>query len=856
MKKNKRKSMTAVLIMLYIVMAVGMIHGIHPFVHALGEKTVKLEIGAGEDEVTAVLSKKGVLTISGKGKTKDYTEGTAPFLEYADRISSVRIEEGITSIGTCLFYNCGNLKGSLTIPSSVIWIGDYAFGGQDKENAPKFNVVESRFTEREIGFPKERQEQESSSAETAGELTEATPGNAAAGPGETAKPEETQPSEDGGKESGAETSEGTGNEAGGSGTSEGTGDAAGGSGMSGGTGDTAGETETSGKTGDTAGETETSGKTGDTAGETKTSGKTGDAAGRPEVSGETVDAAVGAETTGKNRNEADGPEMPGETEKSESSVSRTSMDATVKDKNVFTVTSGGIKGLLRNIPTFFAAESKEGSAVEPSETVTESAVEPSENATDSAMEPSESANSGKPIGSLSTPSQAQDTEEETEAIEETDGDGLLTNDLYDGAVDASALRASELENYTIETITSQIVGVEIFYPGQRGAYLCEEENASFLEAAELAGYQKTDRFIEVNMDGIKESVPVIDGVFYAPELPEDFPMPESAEDSIFVDEFCGWLLENDLRTPESAPTVYEPGTPIPVDEETESVTLYGDWERTSRITPEILVSTETGTTRYTVVDGDTGEPISRSEEYQIAYQWQICEPEYMEEAEPLSGEAEEAGPLSVGPEEDESLPSEPKEPTDFSDSSSNIVSQPKLIPSDPVAESSWKDIEGEVDAVYTRVSRPEDRFCYFRVRMSVQKNTRFRSASESVVLFSESVLGTGEARSITVIYEAGDGGTGPAPDPETVCEGDSISPKANPFTRASDDGKAFTGWKLTFTGTAAAKPSGAAVTDQELVDEGGAELTLTVTSDAVTPHGNLHGSVERHHRILRLDVGE
>ena len=777
MKKNKRKSMTAVLIMLYIVMAVGMIHGIHPFVHALGEKTVKLEIGAGADEVTASLSKKGVLTISGKGKTKDYTEETAPFLEYADRIRSVKIEEGITSIGDCLFYNCGNLKGSLTIPSSVIWIGDHAFGGQDKESAPKFHVVESRFTERTIGFLKEKQEQESSSAESAGELPEATPGNASGGPGETAKPEEGQPSEeDGNKESEAETpgasevetSEGAGGEAGGAETSEGTGDGAAGPGASGGS---------------------------------------EDAAAGPGTSGEIEDATGGTETPGETGNESGGKETPGETETPESSAPPTDMDISAKE-NVFTVTSGGIKGLLRDMPAFFSAESEAEAAEEPSETVAESTDEPSEAETESAVETTgadvDSDTGEKHTDSFSTPSQAQDTEKETEVIEETDGDGLLTNDLYDGAVDASILKAADLENYRLEAVTSQIVGVEIFYPGQRGAYLCEEENASFLEAAEIAGYQKTDRFIEVNMDGIKESVPVIDGVFYAPELPEDFPMPESAEDSIFVDEFCGWLLEDDLMTAESAAAIYEPGTPIPVAEETESVTLYGDWERTCRITPEIMVSTEAGTTRYTVVDGDTGEPIPRSEEYQVTYQWQICEPEYA--SEPSPDEAEEAEPLSGEPEE-----------ADLSD------------------ESSWKDIEGEVEAVYTRVSQPEDRFCYFRVRLSVQKITRFRSASESVVLFTESVLGTGEARSITVIYEPGDGGTGTAPEPETVREGDSISPKINPFTRASDDGKAFTGWKLTFAGTAAAKPSGTAVTNQEIVAEGGAELTLSVTSDTVTP---------------------
>lgn len=100
-------------------------------------------------EVTGVL-KEGVLTLSGQGNTDDYSKETAPFLEYADEIQSLVIEDGVTYIGAYLFYGLHKLGGELVLPKSITGFGDYAFSGKSIENAPKFTVIRNQFASAEI----------------------------------------------------------------------------------------------------------------------------------------------------------------------------------------------------------------------------------------------------------------------------------------------------------------------------------------------------------------------------------------------------------------------------------------------------------------------------------------------------------------------------------------------------------------------------------------------------------------------------------------------------------------------------------------------------------------------------------
>lgn len=71
----------------------------------------------------------GVLTISGTGEMKDYSfYSNAPWYSSRSSITSVAIENGVTSIGKYAFYDCTNLTG-VTISNSVANIGESAFSG-------------------------------------------------------------------------------------------------------------------------------------------------------------------------------------------------------------------------------------------------------------------------------------------------------------------------------------------------------------------------------------------------------------------------------------------------------------------------------------------------------------------------------------------------------------------------------------------------------------------------------------------------------------------------------------------------------------------------------------------------------
>lgn len=103
------------------------------------------------ESVYAELSQDGVLTLSGEGSTYDYSPSRpAPWYRDRERILSVQIENGITSLGSYLFYNCKNLTGKLTLPESLHTIGKRAFSGDSFAAAPKLRAVINEFTETEL----------------------------------------------------------------------------------------------------------------------------------------------------------------------------------------------------------------------------------------------------------------------------------------------------------------------------------------------------------------------------------------------------------------------------------------------------------------------------------------------------------------------------------------------------------------------------------------------------------------------------------------------------------------------------------------------------------------------------------
>ena len=76
--------------------------------------------------LTWKLTKAGTLTVSGRGAMPDYSSYTEqPWSKVSSQIRKVVIEEGVTNIGNCAFWNCDLI--SVEIPSSVTAIGSYAF---------------------------------------------------------------------------------------------------------------------------------------------------------------------------------------------------------------------------------------------------------------------------------------------------------------------------------------------------------------------------------------------------------------------------------------------------------------------------------------------------------------------------------------------------------------------------------------------------------------------------------------------------------------------------------------------------------------------------------------------------------
>ncbi len=108
----------------------------------------RIQIG---EQITAVLNEDGTMVISGSGDTYDFLPVEShPFYVLRSQIKKVEIENGITGLGDYLFYNCTELSGELILPSSILRIGDYVFSGENLEMAPKFTHIINEFTEIEV----------------------------------------------------------------------------------------------------------------------------------------------------------------------------------------------------------------------------------------------------------------------------------------------------------------------------------------------------------------------------------------------------------------------------------------------------------------------------------------------------------------------------------------------------------------------------------------------------------------------------------------------------------------------------------------------------------------------------------
>lgn len=148
LKKEFRKLLILILGMALTSQLIG-----NSIVYAMNDSAdviATYEIGVEGNNVIATLTKDGTMTLSGSGDTKDYTSETMPFKDNISNIKDIVVEEGITSIGNALFYNCKDVTGKLVIPSTVVEIGDYAFSGDSYESAPKITKIENSFIQSNI----------------------------------------------------------------------------------------------------------------------------------------------------------------------------------------------------------------------------------------------------------------------------------------------------------------------------------------------------------------------------------------------------------------------------------------------------------------------------------------------------------------------------------------------------------------------------------------------------------------------------------------------------------------------------------------------------------------------------------
>jgi len=91
----------------------------------------------------------GVLTISGTGPMDDYSQrNPAPWQSVADSVQSLRIQEGVTTVGDRAFYHCVNMTDA-TLPESLLTVGASGFAdcyALRRVNLPNVQVLgESSF---------------------------------------------------------------------------------------------------------------------------------------------------------------------------------------------------------------------------------------------------------------------------------------------------------------------------------------------------------------------------------------------------------------------------------------------------------------------------------------------------------------------------------------------------------------------------------------------------------------------------------------------------------------------------------------------------------------------------------------
>lgn len=286
---------------------------------------------------------------------------------------------------------------------------------------------------------------------------------------------------------------------------------------------------------------------------------------------------------------------------------------------------------------------------------------------------------------------------------------------------------------TVKSITEQQIGKNIFMQGQNGGYSCAETNKSFIDAVKEAGYVRADRFVLVKMDdSITQEVPVIEGQLVLPSKPDTLGVP--AEDVLTTYQFAGWTIEGSNKT-------LNPKDNYSISNDVEELNLTSQWKQTWKINPQVKAEAKEDTSIYSVVDSNTGKVLEKVNGYTIDVQWQINK-------------------------------------------------------KDKEDEQAWEDIENATSFTYERKAEAGDTKSYFRAKVSITKQSNFRSLPQSEIMITNAVNGVSASKPITVTYNS-NGGNGTI-DSKLVNDGENYKLEESIYTRT--DGRSFIGWKVSTSG--------------------------------------------------------
>ncbi len=95
---------------------------------------ILLEGSCGEN-VSYCLYDNGEILLSGQGDMEDYSEELAPWDDYKEKITSVYIDRGVTSVGEYAFYNCPNLT-EVTASEYMNFNTNFIIGRHAFDNCP------------------------------------------------------------------------------------------------------------------------------------------------------------------------------------------------------------------------------------------------------------------------------------------------------------------------------------------------------------------------------------------------------------------------------------------------------------------------------------------------------------------------------------------------------------------------------------------------------------------------------------------------------------------------------------------------------------------------------------------------